>query len=64
MTHSSKIFQLLLLAVAFLLAACSPKRNSGKPVLTVSIEPVRALVAPLAEGQFEVVTLMPVGASP
>ena len=64
MTHSSKIFQLLLLAVAFLLAACSPKRNSGKPVLTVSIEPVRALVAPLVEGQFEVVTLMPVGASP
>lgn len=64
MTHSSKIFQVLLLVSALLLSACGSRPKGGQPVLTVSIEPVRALVAPLVEGQFEVVTLMPVGASP
>lgn len=50
---------------ALLLGGCGGKNDSAsKPVLTVSIEPQRALLQELAADNFEVVTVLPAGANP
>lgn len=55
---------LLLLSVTALCACCRPTADSDRPVLTVSIEPLRYVVEAIAGNKYEVHTLMPQGASP
>lgn len=62
-------FLILLLFAALLPAACSPRRaaepvDDGRPLLAVSIEPVRYFAEALAGDRFRVVSLVPKGASP
>lgn len=59
------IFFLLLLGL--LTAACSSRKaadNGAKPVVTVSIEPIRYFTEAIAGDRFRVVSLVPKGASP
>ena len=60
------LFQSLLLAACLLLpTACQRKTaQDSRPVVTVSIEPLRHMVEQLVEDRYRVVTLMPQGASP
>ena len=61
MRHIFHLFLLLLLS----LSACKGGRTSSeKPILTVSIEPLRWVVSHIAGEDYEVTTLMPQGASP
>lgn len=61
MRHIFHLFLLLLLS----LSACKGGRTSSeKPILTVSIEPLRWVVSHIAGEDYEVNTLMPQGASP
>ena len=56
---------LLLLLLALCLSACKEgKAPSDKPILTVSIEPLRWVVSSIAGDDYDVQTLMPQGASP
>ena len=55
---------LLLLSVTALCACRRPTADSDRPVLTVSIEPLRYVVEAIAGNKYEVHTLMPQGASP
>ena len=55
---------LLLLSVTALCACRRPTAASDRPVLTVSIEPLRYVVEAIAGNKYEVHTLMPQGASP
>ena len=60
-----KVLALLLAgSVAGLLQSCRRTAGEERAVLTVTIEPLRDVVASLAGDRFEVVTLMPRGASP
>ncbi len=52
-------FLLLLLFVS-----CGKAKQDARPVVTVSIEPLRYFAESIAGGQFRVATLVPVGASP
>lgn len=49
-----------------LLVACAPKKtvDAGQPVVTVSIEPIRYFAEAVAGDRFQVVSLVPKGASP
>ena len=66
--HYAAIFKTLVLLLsgymAVLLQSCQSTDSEAHPVLTVTIEPLRDVVEPLADGYFDVVTLMPRGASP
>lgn len=53
-----------LLLALLTLSACKPKTNDHRPVLTVSIEPLRYFVEQIAGNRFRVETLVPAGASP
>lgn len=45
-------------------AACSDSRQTDKPVITVSIEPLRYFTERIAGDRFDVVTMVPGGSSP
>lgn len=50
--------------MALLLAACSSEKKDNRPVITVTIEPLRYVTEAVAGDKFRVKTLMPQGASP
>lgn len=68
--HSSFLILHLLCCLLPLLAACGSKGNghasseTTKPLITVTIEPLRYFTQAIAGEQFEVVSLVPRGASP
>nr|WP_302831381.1 zinc ABC transporter substrate-binding protein [uncultured Bacteroides sp.] len=59
-----------LLLIGLLAAACRPGNNKnsdrkdGKPVITVTIEPLRYLTEAIAGDQFSIVSMVPKGTSP
>lgn len=55
---------LLLLMVATLLPSCSGKRETQKPMVTVTIEPLRYITQQIAGDRLEVISLVPAGSSP
>ena len=60
-----KVLALLLAgSVAGLLQSCRRTAGAERAVLTVTLEPLRDVVASLAGDRLQVVTLMPRGASP
>lgn len=65
---TKKLSYCIIAALAALLAACagrgSDAASGGRPQLAVSIEPLRALLEPLARGRFDVVTVMDRGSDP
>lgn len=56
--------KLLLPILILLLTACTKQPTDLRPTLTVSIEPLRYVVEAVVGNKFQVVTLMPQGASP
>jgi len=50
--------------LAVLLAGCSGPKDSGQPVLVVSIEPQRKILETIAGSGFDIVTLLPPGSDP
>lgn len=56
--------KILLPLLLLLFAACNSRPEDDRPVLTVSIEPLRFIVESVAGDKYRVVTLMPQGASP
>ncbi|MCI6294989.1 MAG: zinc ABC transporter substrate-binding protein [Bacteroidales bacterium] len=62
----TNIVPFLFLAACLLLpTSCKHKTPAdNRPVITVSIEPLRQVVEQLVEGRYRVVTIMPQGASP
>lgn len=63
-----RIKQLSLIAAAitaaFMATACGDRRQTEKPVITVSIEPLRYFTERIAGDRFHVVTMVPGGSSP
>lgn len=59
-----RLHTFLLILLTVLLCACSGDSPSDRPVLTVTIEPVRYVVEAIAGNRYAVETLMPKGASP
>ena len=62
-----KIYFLLLATI--LIASCKPgsktnNRSEGKPVITVTLEPLRYLTEAIAGDRFTVVSMVPKGTSP
>lgn len=58
-------YVVMLLALMGVLSSCAPRTaGTDKPVVTVSIEPVRYLAEAVAGDRFRVVSLVPKGASP
>lgn len=58
-------YVVMLLALMGVLTSCTPQKAAGeRPVVTVSIEPVRYLAEAVAGDRFRVVSLVPKGASP
>lgn len=55
---------LLILSCAAILVGCGKSHRETRPTLTVSIEPLRFMVEAVAGDRFDVVTLVPTGASP
>ncbi len=55
---------LLLMTTLIVLTSCRQGTGDNRPVLTVSIEPLRYIVEAIAGNHFTVKTLMPQGASP
>lgn len=58
------MYKILSSLLILLLTACTGKPSDSRPILTVSIEPLRYVVEAVAGNKFQVVTLMPQGASP
>lgn len=62
-----KIYFLLLATI--LIASCKPKsdqsdKTGGKPVITVTLEPLRYFTEAIAGDRFTVVSMVPKGTSP
>lgn len=53
-----------IISVIALTTACTDKPQSDKPVITVSIEPLRYFTEQIAGDRFDVVTMVPAGSSP
>lgn len=62
--------KILILIIAVLAVACSPsskqktEKTKNKPMITVTIEPLRYFTEALANDRFEVVSMVPKGSSP
>lgn len=60
----------ILFLIAFLVASCKPagsqkvKSNDDKPIITVTIEPLRYFTEAIAGDRFKVVSMVPKGSSP
>jgi zinc transport system substrate-binding protein len=55
----------LFLSILYLCESCAPaKKNAGKPVVTVSIIPLRYVIERLSGGDFEAIALVPAGTNP
>ena len=55
----------IILIVLLCLTACTPNRqSSGKPALTVTLEPLRYFTEAIAGDKFEVTSIVPKGSSP
>lgn len=55
---------IILSIAALLLAACTGKQPGDKPVVTVTIEPLRYFAEQIAGDKFKIVTMVPKGSSP
>lgn len=53
-----------ILVTAVMSSSCSDKPSDGKPVITVTIEPLRYFTEQIAGDKFEVMTMVPKGSSP
>lgn len=53
-----------LLCIGLLATACSDRKKDNRPVITVTVEPLRYVTEAVAGDKFRVETLMPQGASP
>ena len=62
--HKKSLFTFLFLALLTLCSSCSNRTSDSRPVITVSIEPLRYVVEQIVGDHYKEVTLMPQGASP
>ena len=62
--HKVPFLSLLLLSLLTLCSSCANHTSDSRPVITVSIEPLRYVVEQIVGDHYKVVTLMPQGASP
>lgn len=57
--------KLIYILTLFILYGCgNASHNSGKPVITVTLEPLRHFTEAIADDRFEVVSMVPKGSSP
>ena len=60
-----RLLHLSYIAIMLLcLLSCNHKQQDNRPIITVSIEPLRYVVEAVAGDKYQVKTLMPQGASP